>query len=117
MSLAAIATRDYTSSKTIEVAYLATAYARTANKSHLLPHIEEALGADQLMSLDGLECMLLLTNAYMDFGQPRRSWLVFRKALNVALLMVSHVASENWQLSLHTLIPGAAQRHSVRSAR
>lgn len=39
-------------------------------------------------SLDGMECLVLLAKTYTDIGQPRRAWLMWRRGLAFAQLLV-----------------------------
>ncbi|KAF2098525.1 hypothetical protein NA57DRAFT_39008, partial [Rhizodiscina lignyota] len=45
---------------------------------------------DYLSTLEGLECCMLQAKCYSDIGQARRSWRIFRRALNNAEMMGLH---------------------------
>ena len=49
-------------------------------------------------SMDGLECVILVGLFHMNAGNPRRAWLLFRRALNIGQLMGIH--------KIKTTIPG-----------
>ena len=39
-------------------------------------------------SIEGLECLALLGKIYLNAGKPRRAWLSFRRAMNMAEIIV-----------------------------
>jgi hypothetical protein len=45
---------------------------------------------DLVASMEGLECLILQGLFHINAGNPRRSWLTFRRALNIAQLMGLH---------------------------
>jgi hypothetical protein len=50
---------------------------------------------DELVStIEGLECLTLQGAYHINGGNPRRAWLTFRRALNVAQLMGIHKRSD-----------------------
>lgn len=53
-------------------------------------------------TLDGLECMILQTQFYIDIGNMRRVWLIVRRAVNLAQLLGLHqdLETANDQLAL-----------------
>jgi hypothetical protein len=40
-------------------------------------------------TLEGMECLLLQAKCYADIGQPRKAWLIYRKGLGYAQMLVS----------------------------
>jgi hypothetical protein len=91
-SLAAFATHAYTSSVAAELGMLVTAYARSSNGNHHLFNLVENLiipSSGSGLTIEGMECLLLLAKAYTDIGQPRQAWLMYRKGVAVAEMMVS----------------------------
>jgi hypothetical protein len=42
-----------------------------------------------MSTVEGLECLILLAVLYADEGQPRRSWMTYRRGVMVAHLTVS----------------------------
>jgi len=46
---------------------------------------------DELVSsVDGLECLILQAVFHVNAGNPRRAWLSFRRALNIAQMIGIH---------------------------
>lgn len=45
---------------------------------------------DYLSTIHGLECCMLQAKCYSDIGQARRSWRIFRRAINSAQMMGLH---------------------------
>jgi hypothetical protein len=43
-------------------------------------------------TIEGMECLILKAKWYADIGQPRRSWISYRKGLMYAQLMVLSVS-------------------------
>ncbi|KAE8446611.1 hypothetical protein EG329_011804 [Mollisiaceae sp. DMI_Dod_QoI] len=41
-------------------------------------------------TIDGLECLEITAKLYMNMGKPRESWLSYRRAINLALLIRLH---------------------------
>jgi hypothetical protein len=74
-----------------EVGMLVAAYARSTGQHYHLFEFIESLSipnSTQLYSAEALELVLLLAKAYSDIGQPRQSWLMYRKGLTIAEAMV-----------------------------
>jgi hypothetical protein len=89
--LTTFAARAYTSSIPAEVGMLVAAYARSTDQHHHLYEFIESLSipnSTQSYSAEALELVLLLAKAYSDIGQPRQSWLMYRKGLAIAEAMV-----------------------------
>jgi hypothetical protein len=109
----------YTSTSPAELGILAVAYARSLGRNHrLFALVDSLIIADSTLTatLEGMECLILLAKSYTDVGQPRRSWLTWRRGLAVALLMVrvgingSHpteltTANRDYTASVQTLLP------------
>ena len=89
--LLSFAARAYTSTNPAELAILAIAYERSLGRSHnLLATVDNLIMADFtfVTTLEGMECLILIAKTYTDIGQPRRAWLIWRKGLAIAQLMV-----------------------------
>lgn len=89
--LTAFAAHAYTSSNPAEVGMLVAAYARSTNQHHHLYELVESLvipNSAHSYSAEAMELILLLAKAYSDIGQPRQSWLMYRKGLAVSEVMV-----------------------------
>jgi hypothetical protein len=89
--LAAFAAHAYTSSNPAEVGMLVAAYARSTNQHrHLYELVESLVIPDSAhsYSAEAMELILLLAKAYSDIGQPRQSWMMYRKGLAVSEVMV-----------------------------
>jgi hypothetical protein len=70
---------------------LAVAYARSTDQhNHLYELVESLVIPDSAhsYSAEAMELILLLAKAYSDIGQPRQSWLMYRKGLAVSEVMV-----------------------------
>ncbi|KAK7419291.1 hypothetical protein QQX98_003443 [Neonectria punicea] len=90
-SLTTFAARTYTSSNPSLLATLVTAYARSLNKYHQLFAVVESLVISEfeyVSTLDGMQCLILLAKSLTEVGHPRRSWLIWRKGMAIAQLMV-----------------------------
>ncbi|RFN43339.1 hypothetical protein FIE12Z_12429 [Fusarium flagelliforme] len=88
--LTTFAARAYTSSIPAEVGMLVAAYARSTSQHHHLYEFIESLSipsSTQSYSAEDLELLLLLAKAYSDIGQPRKSWIMYRKGLTIAEVM------------------------------
>ncbi|KAF5566243.1 hypothetical protein FNAPI_1242 [Fusarium napiforme] len=88
--LAAFAARTYTSSDPAELGMLVVAYARSTGHHHHLYGLVDRLAipdsADSY-SAEAMELLLLLAKAYSDIGQPRQSWMMYRKGLAISEVM------------------------------
>ena len=94
-ALAAFATRSYTSDNPAELGILVAAYARSSNQNHHLYAIVDSLViSDSVYSatIEGMECLILLAKSYIDIGQPRRGWFMYRRGMAIAQLMVQVVS-------------------------
>ncbi|KAF7550509.1 hypothetical protein G7Z17_g5679 [Cylindrodendrum hubeiense] len=90
--LTAFAARNYTSSNPAILGTLAAAYARCLNRYHQLYFLVESLVVSDFeyaSTVEGMHCLILLARSLTEIGHPRRSWLVWRKGLAIAQLMVS----------------------------
>jgi hypothetical protein len=93
-TLAGFAARTYTSDNPAKLGMLVTAYARCVDRpeqSHnLYATVARLVISDFAYSatMDGLECLILLAKTYIDIGQPRRAWFMWRKGMGIAQLMV-----------------------------
>ncbi|EXK87623.1 hypothetical protein FOQG_08962 [Fusarium oxysporum f. sp. raphani 54005] len=88
--LAAFAARAYTSSDPAELGMLVVAYARSTGHHHHLYGVVDRLAipdSDHSYSAEAMELLLLLAKAYSDIGQPRQSWLMYRKGLAISEVM------------------------------
>ncbi|CCT73119.1 uncharacterized protein FFUJ_12670 [Fusarium fujikuroi IMI 58289] len=88
--LAAFAARAYTSSDPAELGMLVVAYARsTGNKHNLYGLVDRLAIPDSALSYsaEAMELLLLLAKAYSDIGQPRQSWMMYRKGLAISEVM------------------------------
>ncbi|EWG55379.1 hypothetical protein FVEG_13387 [Fusarium verticillioides 7600] len=88
--LAAFAARVYTSSDPAELGMLVVAYARsTGHSNHLYGLVDRLAVPDSAhcYSPEALELLLLLAKAYSDVGQPRQSWMMYRKGLAISEVM------------------------------
>ncbi|MCJ1486455.1 hypothetical protein MMC06_006632 [Schaereria dolodes] len=74
-----------------------------ALQNHYMTSVDSLLGSDDDLasSLDGLECMILQMQFYMDVGKARKAWLISRRAVSFAHLTgrYRHVHSANDFLS------------------
>ena len=90
-SLLSFTAQAYTSPDPAQLATLAVAYVRCLNRSHrLLATVEGLVMSDlRLVStIAGMDCLVLLGKTYTDIGQPRRAWMIWRKGLAIAQMMV-----------------------------
>ncbi|KAM0511449.1 hypothetical protein ACHAPE_009888 [Trichoderma viride] len=84
------AKRTYTSSNPADIGALAIAFARSLNKHrHIFALVDELVISDitYTATIEGLECLILLAKSYTDCGQPKRSWLVWKKGIAAIQLM------------------------------
>lgn len=76
-----------------ELGTLVSAFGLTTEtkKSYYLAIVEKLLISDDqyAATLPGIECILLQGKCYLDIGQPRKAWLMYRRGLTVAQLSVS----------------------------
>ncbi|KAF4337757.1 hypothetical protein FBEOM_8354 [Fusarium beomiforme] len=88
--LVAFAAHAYTSSSPAELGMLVAAYARSTGQHHHLYRLVESVAVPdsaQSYSAEVMELLLLLAKAYSDIGQPRQSWLMYRKGLAISEVM------------------------------
>ncbi|KAH7313617.1 hypothetical protein B0I35DRAFT_435552 [Stachybotrys elegans] len=82
--------RNYTSDRPSEVAQIAIAYAFAADEdaSHLYALVSRLVISDMsyVSTVEGLDCLILLGILYADEGQPRRSWMIWRRGVVIAQL-------------------------------
>ncbi|CAH0023121.1 unnamed protein product [Clonostachys rhizophaga] len=82
--------RVYTSDHPSELGKMAIAFAFTSDVdgSSIYTLVDRLVVSDMaLMStVEGLECLILLAILYADEGQPRRSWMIYRRGVVVAQL-------------------------------
>ncbi|KAG9249819.1 uncharacterized protein F5Z01DRAFT_441332 [Emericellopsis atlantica] len=67
---------------------IAFAFASDINGSHIYTLVDRLVVSDMacVSTVEGLECLILLAILYADEGQPRRSWMIFRRGVVVAHL-------------------------------
>lgn len=90
-TIKAFAKRTYTSSNPADIGALAIAFARSLNKHrYIFTLVDELVISDinYTATIEGLECLILLAKSYTDCGQPKRSWLVWKKGIAAIQLMV-----------------------------
>ncbi|KAF5986768.1 hypothetical protein FBULB1_2298 [Fusarium bulbicola] len=88
--LAAFATRAYTGNDPAELGMLVVAYARSTGHNHHLYGLVDKLAipdSEHSYSAEAMELLLLLAKAYGDIGQPRQSWMMYRKGLAISEVM------------------------------
>jgi hypothetical protein len=92
-SLQQYAARVYSSSNPADLALLVSAYGRTVEKrsSQCLKAVERLMICrdEYASTLKGLECIVLQAKCHLDFAQPRRAWLMYRRGIALAQLTVS----------------------------
>ena len=84
--------RVYTSGRPSDLGKLAIAFAFVSDVdgSHLYTLVDRLIVSDMALvsSAEGLECLILLAILYADEGQPRKSWMIYRRGVMVAQLTV-----------------------------
>ena len=84
--------RAYTSDRPSELGKMAIAFAFASDVdgSHIYALVDRLIVSDMaaLSTVEGLECLILLAVLYADEGQPRRSWIIYRRGVMVAHLTV-----------------------------
>ena len=62
-------------------------------QEHYMTSAESLLSSDESLggTLDGLECMILESEFYINVGNLRKVWLIVRRAVNVAQLLGLHL--------------------------
>ena len=84
---------------------------RATSKSlqkYYMGSIESLLGPDEGLAgtVDGLECLLIQADFYINAGRPRKVWLIFRRAVSLAFL-----------LGLHNQVDDAEDQEALRKRR
>lgn len=84
--------RAYTSDRPSELGKLAIAFAFVSDLdgSSIYTLVDRLVISDMayMSTAEGLECLILLATLYADEGQPRRSWMMYRRGVVVAQLTV-----------------------------
>ncbi|KAH6999634.1 hypothetical protein EDB80DRAFT_119465 [Ilyonectria destructans] len=82
--------RAYTSDRPSELGKMAIAFAFASDVdgSHIYTLVDRLVVSDMayMSTVEGLECLILLAILYADEGQPRRSWMIYRRGVVVAHL-------------------------------
>ncbi|KAH8892898.1 hypothetical protein GQ53DRAFT_764006 [Thozetella sp. PMI_491] len=82
--------RAYTSDRPSELGKMAIAFAFASDVdgSHIYTLVDRLIVSDMayMSTVEGLECLILLAILYADEGQPRRSWMIYRRGVAVAHL-------------------------------
>ncbi|CAI6101067.1 unnamed protein product [Clonostachys chloroleuca] len=82
--------RAYTSDRPSELGKLAIAFAFVSDLdgSSIYTLVDRLVISDMayMSTAEGLECLILLATLYADEGQPRRSWMMYRRGVVVAQL-------------------------------
>jgi hypothetical protein len=111
--LTTFATRSFTSNNPTELGILVAAYARSSTqKNHLYALVDSLIISNSafLATLNGMECLILLAKSYTDIGKPQRAWLLYRRGIATALVMVRDVSYAIAIEALLTLRLGAVQQ-------
>jgi hypothetical protein len=68
-----------------------------AIQNQFLTPVENLLSQDEgcACTLDGLQCMIMQTRIFINFGMPHKAWLVFRHAIGYAHLLGLHRQPSN----------------------
>jgi hypothetical protein len=85
------ARKVYTTNNPTELATLVTAYARsTSGNNHLYDFVDRTVISDMkcLETIEGLNCLILLGKSYIDVGEPKRAWLLYRRGIAMAQILV-----------------------------
>ncbi|KAK9233695.1 hypothetical protein V1525DRAFT_442603 [Lipomyces kononenkoae] len=96
LTLEVFAKRAYTSHHPAELGALALAFARSSGRHYnLYALVDDMVISDFTLTttIEGMECLILLAKLYTDVGHPKRAWLVWRKAVAAAQLMVRYFHS------------------------
>lgn len=84
--------RAYTSDRPSELGKMAIAFAFTSDLdgSHIYTLVDRLVVSDMayMSTVEGLECLILLAILYADEGQPRKSWMIYRRGVVVAQITV-----------------------------
>jgi hypothetical protein len=86
------AARVYSSEDPDELGTLVAAFGRSANinQDSYLAAVESMVISqhEYASTLKGMKCLILVAKCYLDFGQPKRAWLTYRRGLMLAQLLV-----------------------------
>ena len=112
--------RVYTSDQPSEIGKMAIAFAFSSDidGSHIYALVDRLVVSNMtyMSTVEGLECLILLAVLYADEGQPKRSWMIYRRGVLVSQLTVrQHLISETHARKLMTLtgpVPGWPPVHS-----
>ena len=91
-SIEDFAARVYTTGNPSDLGTLAVAFARSASDGDDLYALVESLVTSEftyMTTVEGLGCLVLLAKVHKDIGQPRKAWMLWRKAMTFAQVMVS----------------------------
>lgn len=84
--------RAYRSDRPSELGKMAIAFAFASHVDgfHIYTLVDRLVVSDMayVSTEEGLECLILLAILYADEGQPRRSWMIYRKGVMVTHLTV-----------------------------
>lgn len=84
--------RAYTSDRPSELGKMAIAFAFVSDVdgSHIYTLVDRLIVSDMayMSTVEGLECLILLATLHADEGQPRRSWMIYRRGVVIAQLTV-----------------------------
>jgi hypothetical protein len=84
--------RAYTSDQPSDLGKMAIAFAFASDvdESHIYALVDRLVVSDMtyMSTVEGLECLILLAVLYADEGQPKRSWMIYRRGVMVAQLTV-----------------------------
>jgi hypothetical protein len=84
--------RAYTSDRPSELGKMAIGFAFVSDVdgSHIYNLVDRLVVSDMvyMSTVEGLECLILLAVLYADEGQPRRSWMIYRRGVVIAHLTV-----------------------------
>lgn len=84
--------RAYTSDRPSELGKLAIAFAFASDidGSQIYTLVDRLVVSDMayMSAEEGLECLILLAILYADEGQPRKSWMIYRRGVTAAHLTV-----------------------------
>ncbi|KAL9038675.1 MAG: hypothetical protein Q9214_005186 [Letrouitia sp. 1 TL-2023] len=63
-----------------------------ALQDHYVTSVETLLSSDDGLAstVNGLQCMIILTKFYVNVGKPRKSWLITRRAICIAQMLGFH---------------------------
>lgn len=93
-SIESFAPRAYTSRLPGDVGTLVIAYAYSSGDRYDLYTLVERLVISEfsyLATTEGMKCIVHLAKAHTDIGQPRKAWMLWRRAMTVAQLLVSYI--------------------------